>query len=195
MRNIIIMRHGKTTWNDLGKIQGKTNTDLSEEGRNQISKWSLPSHCNRADWICSPLTRTMQTAALLGIQNPKVNTDLEEMDWGDWTGKTLSELRQSEGVSFQENEQKGLDFQTPNGESPRDVRNRVKSFLNNITANEQALCIVTHKGVIRAFISIATGWDLKSDYPEKLKRDALHYFTLDTQGVLHLSQLNIPTVQ
>ena len=49
MRKIIILRHGKTEWNDLGKIQGKTNTVLSPEGRNQISKWQLPSEYQNAE--------------------------------------------------------------------------------------------------------------------------------------------------
>lgn len=194
MRKIIILRHGKTEWNDLGKIQGRTNTVLSQQGRNQISKWQLPSEYQNAEWVCSPLKRTLQTARILGINAPRVDSNIEEMDWGQWTGKTLAELRAEHGESFSRNEQNGLDFQTPEGESPRDVRTRVCAFLKTVKTDERPLCIVTHKGVIRAFISAATGWDLKSDYGEKLKRDVVHHFKLDETRTLRLVQLNIPTI-
>ena len=140
------------------------------------------------------LERTLQTANILGIDEPRIDANLEEMNWGKWTGKTLKELRIEHGESFSHNEENGLDFQTPEGESPRDVRSRVCAFLETVEADTRPLCIVTHKGVIRAFISAATGWDLKSDYGEKLKRDVVHHFELNEAQALRLIQLNIPTI-
>ena len=34
--NLYVVRHGKTEWNKLGLVQGKTNIPLSDEGFNEL---------------------------------------------------------------------------------------------------------------------------------------------------------------
>jgi broad specificity phosphatase PhoE len=51
---------------------------------------------------------------------------------------------------------------------------------------------VTHKGVIRAVLALATGWDMRQSPPHKLRWDAVHLFRLDPVGRPTVEQLNLP---
>ena len=78
----------------------------------------------------------METAVLLGL-NPQPEPRLIEMAWGAWEGRRLSELRAELGDLMRENEERGLDFRPPDGESPRDVQNRVRPLLAEIAASDE----------------------------------------------------------
>ena len=105
--------------------------------------------------------RTRQTAAGFGISDLQVVELLQEMHLGEFEGLTLDAIEQQ----IQTRKIKpptGLHFRPPGGESPAEVCNRLRSFLSNLSA-EKAVA-VTHKGVIRAAISIATGWDMEEPF-------------------------------
>ena len=67
-----------------------------------------------------------------------VEPRLVEMDWGDYEGYTLAELRAARGVDLAANEARGLDFRPPGGESPRDVQARLAPLLAEIAARRRA---------------------------------------------------------
>lgn len=190
MRRIVLIRHGITDWNASGRIQGQTETHLTEEGIRAIEAWRFPSEWRQATWVCSPLQRTRETLKVMGVHNPQIVPDLVEMNWGDWTGRTLAALREELGEDFRRNEDRGIDLQTPGGESPRDVRARLQQWIAGLDTNGPAIIAMTHKGVIRAAISLATGWDMKQDFPVKLKRHGFHFFRLDDSGLMILDELN-----
>jgi probable phosphoglycerate mutase len=53
---------------------------------------------------------------------------------------------------------------------------------------------VSHKGVIRAVLALATGWTMEGDAPVRLRWDRLHLFALDTDGTPRVARLNIELV-
>ena len=84
------MRHGKTDWNILHKLQGKTDIPLNDMGR-QMARQA----CERYKDVhfdvcyCSPLTRARQTAELVleGRNIPVIIDDrLSEMGFGIYEG-------------------------------------------------------------------------------------------------------------
>jgi probable phosphoglycerate mutase len=93
---------------------------------------------------------------------------LIEMDWGRWEGCSLESLR-AEAPAMAENESRGLDFRPQGGESPREVRARWASLVADL--RDDVVCI-THKGVMRAALSLATGWDMTSKPPLRIVDDA-----------------------
>lgn len=190
MREVILIRHGLTRWNLEGRIQGQSDIPLCDAGISQVRGWTLDERYQHAKWYVSTLRRTRETARLLGVQ-PVARKQLMEMNWGEWTGRRVADLREELGSSMQENERRGLDFQPPGGESPRMVRTRFAGWLGGLPESGGPVCVVTHKGVIRAAISLATGWDLTSDFGEKLTRNGMHRFYLDG-GSLILDRLNLP---
>lgn len=191
MREIILIRHGLTRWNLEKRIQGQTDVPLCDDGIIQVKCWRLAARYLAGEWHVSPLARTHHTARLLGADRPTVSPALIEMDWGEWTGRRLADLRCELGTLMRENERLGLDFRPPGGESPRNVRARFAAWLDQLADRPEPLCAVTHKGVIRAAISLATGWNLESDYGEKLSGNGFHRFFVDA-GVFRLERLNVP---
>jgi probable phosphoglycerate mutase len=87
---LYIMRHGRTDWNDLRKLQGRTNIPLNEEGREQARAAAEEIRDLHLD-ICfvSPLQRAAETAeiVLAGRDIPIVKDDrLQEMCFGVFEG-------------------------------------------------------------------------------------------------------------
>ncbi len=190
------IRHGVTDWNRQGRIQGRTDISLCDLGRAELSRLLMPRSYAARQWLSSPLNRTLETAAILsGTPVERIPTEdrLMEMSWGDWEGERLRDLRKRFGIEMKANEDKGLLFRPPNGESPLDVRARVQEWLREVSRNSRNDVIaVTHKGVIRAVLSHATGWDMTGKPPHKLEWSALHDFSVSADGSLTVSRLNVP---
>ena len=78
------------------------------------------------------------------------------------------------------------------GESPLQVRSRLQTWIAGIAMPAHSYAAVTHKGVIRAALSLATSWDMSNDPPVRLRWDCAHVFVLtDTDG-LSLHTANVP---
>ena len=186
-----ILRHGPTTWSTEGRLQGRRDLPLSAEGRRRVAAWQLPVELAGCTWRASPLRRAGETAALLGISDAVVESALIEMDWGAWEGQRLAELRASvPGMAAME--AAGLDFRPPGGESPREVQARLRPFLVRIAQDGASVAAVAHKGVIRALLALATGWDMRTKPPQRLAADAVHLFEIDRTGIPAVSRINLP---
>lgn len=188
MTRLLVIRHGATDWNAAGLMQGRADRPLSEAGRASVSSARLPPGWDNAVCLSSPLRRAMETARLLGF-DPTPDDRLIEMDWGEWEGRSLADIRAEQGEAMAENEARGLDFRPAGGESPRDVQERLKPLLAEI---ETPTIAVTHKGVLRALYALATGWSMKAKPPEKLRDGCAHAFDVGDDGVPSVVELNIP---
>lgn len=190
------LRHASTQWNELGRMQGRHDIPLSSAGHAEVAAWRLPHIVSEpVEWISSPLSRAVETAARLCGHAPCVEPALTEMDWGAWEGFRLAELRARFGSEFTRNEHRGLDFRPPGGESPRDVMDRMTRWLDAIAQRERPIVAVTHNGVLRALLAIATGWDMTSKPPIKLRQATLHRFVLEAGRKLAVVACNVPLVR
>jgi probable phosphoglycerate mutase len=183
---IAFLRHGPTAWNDEGRLQGMTDIPLSPRGCALAATWRVPFEGWR--WACSPLTRARETAMLVGAPDSLVvEPALREMAYGEWEGRTLAELRAREPQGMRDAETRGLDMAPPGGESPRQVMERLRPW---IAAQRGNVVAVTHKGVIRVVLAMATGWDMKSRQPVKLDWNRLHVFAASADGTIAVDTLN-----
>ena len=114
------------------------------------------------------------------------------MGWGEWEGETLAGLRARLGTKMAMAEAAGLDFRPTGGESPREVQARVMPLLAEIADSARSTAAITHKGVIRAVLSLATGWDMREKPPHRLSWSAAHLFRLDESGRPTVARLNLP---
>jgi broad specificity phosphatase PhoE len=187
-----LLRHGETVWTRDKRVQGRTDIPLSDEGRAALEMRRLPP-----PWVAvprrvsSPLLRCRQTATALGLAQIDVDARLAEMQWGDWEGRRLADLRAELGTAMADNEARGFDFQPPAGESPRMVLARIRPWLAQCAQEGSATLAVTHRGVIRVIFALATGWDMLGKPPAKLDWTALHSFALEPDGMPRVLQLNI----
>ena len=184
------VRHAATDWNAQRRIQGRSDIPLNEHGQAQADSWSLEAAGHR--WFASPLGRTVETARILGAASLCVEPRIVEMHWGDWEGRTINNLREELGEAMVRNEAHGLDFRPIGGESPREVQTRLAAWLFDLSRQQLPCVAVSHKGVIRALLSLATGWDMKGKAPYRLDWNSAHQFRVRAHSSdVYLHQLNI----
>ncbi len=145
---ILLVRHGQSTWNALGKWQGRADPPLSPLGQQQAA--SAAARIGIVDAvIASPLVRARQTAEIIaeGIGVGPVDTDdrLIETDAGDWTGLTFHEIRT--GWPGWLDQHRWPD----NFEKEIDIVARMAEALIDIAARHPGASIVavTHSGAMR----------------------------------------------
>ena len=87
---LYIIRHGKTDWNELHKLQGRTDVPLNDEGRRMAEEAREAYRDVHFDvCFCSPLSRARETAEILlrGRDVPVLTDDrLAEMGFGSYEG-------------------------------------------------------------------------------------------------------------
>ena len=188
MTLLALIRHMPTEWNAAGRLQGSEDVPLAMAA---TPAWGVPQELDGFRWMTSPLRRAVDTARLLGIAAPVIEPRLTEMRWGEWEGETLAGLRARLGADMAANEARGLDFRAPGGESPSDVQARVMPLLAEIARAGQPTAAVTHKGIIRAVLALATGWDMRDKPPHRLDWSAAHLFRLGADGRPRIARLNM----
>ncbi len=163
---------------------GRADPPLSAAGRTALAAWRLPAAFATAPILASPLRRARETAAAFGPAT--VEPRLIEMDWGAWEGHRLADLRQSDPAAVAAIEAMGLDLEPPGGERPRDVAHRLAALFTELAGTELAggarYVLVTHKGVQRAALALATGWDYRTTSPLRLGAGDALRIDLDPQG-------------
>lgn len=189
---LALLRHGETPWSQIKRLQGRTDIGLSETGAAMLAAHMLPREFSALQVCTSPLARCTQTAARLHLATPVIESRLIEMSWGQWEGRSLSDVRSELGPELAENEARGWDFMAPGGESPRQVWQRVRPWLAELAALRLPTLAVTHRGVMRVIFAQATGWDMRGKPPAKLDWTAMHLFTLDERGLPAVQRLNVP---
>ena len=93
---LYIIRHGQTTWNEKGLLQGSVDIELNESGREVAGKMGEKLEDTPFDVIfSSPLIRAYETACLIrGHRNIPIIRDerLREICFGDLEGKNYREI-------------------------------------------------------------------------------------------------------
>lgn len=151
--HIYLLRHGVTQANEEGRYLGRTDVPLSEEGAAGIVALGRRYQYPKAEmFFSSPLTRCMQTLELLypGCR-PKPVPGLAECDFGEYEGKTISQLR-NDSV-FRDWVACGGRTAPPGGESSGDFQKRCCAAFETVTAlllssGVGHAVIMTHGGVI-----------------------------------------------
>lgn len=190
MTLLAVIRHGPTEWNEDARLQGHSDVPLSKSGRHLVASWRVPPQLVDFEWLTSPLKRAVETAMLLTDNNVAKDHRLIEMDWAEWEGRRLVDLRAELGIEMTALEAKGLDFRPPGGESPRDVQQRLQGLLGERRRSAGPTVAVCHKGIIRALYALAAKWDMTGKPPDKLQANCAHLFRITDEG-LEIERLNL----
>jgi probable phosphoglycerate mutase len=157
---ISFVRHGETAHNRDGRLQGRVDLELSENGLDQAARLaSRFAGKSIAALITSPLQRAWQTAAAIAEVcgcNVEVDDRLIELDYGEWDGRPLAEMRDEPGLGWLADPS----FSPPGGESLIDVSARVESFCRErLSAGNERIVAVSHVSPIKAAVAWALGVD------------------------------------
>ena len=139
--------------NDVGRVQAQ---QLAEK----LSLYPLKSV------ISSPLERTRETAepiaCLRGLQ-VDIFPELTEIDFGEWEGKSLKQLKRDPLWSLVQN--KPGDFRFPGGESNEEAQNRIVGTLSRqaekFKEKDLVVC-VSHGDMIRLAVAHYLGMPINN---------------------------------
>lgn len=151
MKDIFLIRHGR----QCSKLCN-VNVALDEAGRRQAALVGKRLRSYRLEKIyASELLRAKETAEIinqhLGLPY-EVLPDIQEIDFGGFTGRTDEEIRDVYGAFQQERSLHREDIPYPEGgECGADVVRRVMPQLKRLWhEREKRIAVVTHGGVIRS---------------------------------------------
>lgn len=152
MRNIYIARHGETTWNAVGRYQGRLETPLSPLGQAQAQALAAALQDKNIERIVSsPLSRCTQTAVPLSV---KIGVPIEEdpllleIAHGAWEGRYRDEIAATEPELYRTWKEHPEDVRFTGGESLNDVRERWQQFVEHFRPHKDTL-LLTHDIVVR----------------------------------------------
>lgn len=156
--NLILLRHGKTPWNEQGLLQGTDDLDILPNEENRIT-----AEANNLRQVISPnsliissaLRRAKKTADIYATvlhlptqENPNFN----ELNFGQWQGMRIEDLKMDPQHQFFLSKPISASKQgiPPEGENFLDFLIRVYQGIDLIADLNQQIILVTHAGVIRA---------------------------------------------
>ena len=176
MTSLALLRHGHTHWNRAGRIQGRSDIDIDDEARRDLSARAFPAPWDAASLVASPLSRAQETAELVGKRKPEIEDALIEMHWGDWEGQRGAQLKADPASGFRDIEHWGWSYRAPGGESPAEVWDRLSDWVFSL---DQDTVAVTHIGIMRILLARATGWEFQGPAPFQVKRNRLYVLHID----------------
>jgi probable phosphoglycerate mutase len=188
-----LLRHGEHTLQ--GKIvAGRTpGIGLSKRGRSEAE--AAAARLATADITAiyaSPLQRAQETAQIVAerLALPvETRDDLNEVDFGDWTGSTFAAIRETTHYPAWAN-RRSLAI-IPGGETMRNVQRRIVETMLDLhsTHPDASLVLVSHGDTIRSGLSFALGMPL--DYLTRIEiaTGSISSIRIDTSGI-RVSALN-----
>jgi broad specificity phosphatase PhoE len=161
---IYYIRHGETSWNAEGRLQGAQDVALNDLGRKQAAhaghiladllardgrdKASLP-------FVSSPLGRARSTMELVRqvLELPPaeyaLDTRLREIGYGVWEGSTLAEMQAADPELFAKRQTAKWTMAPEGGETYAAVQLRMREWYDELRAD---IVAVAHGGTARALM-------------------------------------------
>lgn len=186
---IILVRHGESTFNEAGLIQGQTNDSaLTLAGKEQaraVGEWLKDVDINSC--IASPLKRVEQSASIISSIISNKYTDiqyddrLKEIDFGSWVGRNRKEVIEEFADAYNDWRNRPFEFNL-NGQFPvRDLYQRldgISSELKNPKRRAGTVLIIGHRGTISGLVIQLLG----------LPRSHHHFLQVDRGSVTVLRE-------
>jgi broad specificity phosphatase PhoE len=161
---IYYIRHGETSWNAEGRLQGTRDIALNDLGREQAAhaghvlddllvrdgqdKAALP-------FVASPLSRARLTMELLrgslqlAPESYSLDDRLREIAYGVWEGSTLAEMQAADPVLYAKRLTAKWTMAPKGGETYAEVQQRMRDWYDSLRTDTVA---VAHGGTARALM-------------------------------------------
>jgi broad specificity phosphatase PhoE len=168
--NLVIVRHGRTEWNREVRFRGKTDLPLDQVG---LAQAGALAGAIRGRWpvvaavYSSPLLRARQTAEPVATalgQAVQVHAGLCDVDYGSWTGMTPAEVEARDPELHRLWRTAPEQVQFPDGETLRDVQQRLEQLLQEMeyAHSAQTVVLVGHIVVNRVLLCTLLGQGLNA---------------------------------
>jgi len=161
--DLILVRHGETETNKLGKIQGVSQAHLNARGLEQAAYAAQALEEEKPFTLySSPLRRALQTAETIASRTSTdvvVEHGLIEMDVGEFEGLTGRQLRERFPDVMRSWDEDAFQTEMPGGESLATVRNRAWRTVKRLADlhSDEKVVAVTHNFTIQMVLCSALG--------------------------------------
>ncbi|MDG9673669.1 histidine phosphatase family protein [Micromonospora sp. DH14] len=128
MGELLLIRHGETTWSASHRHTSYTDLELTPDGERQartLAAFLAPRRFVTV--LASPRSRALRTAQLAGLTVDSVDEDLSEWNYGEYEGRTTADIHDDDPH---------WNIWTdgfPGGESPAQVGERLDRVLARVT--------------------------------------------------------------
>ena len=193
---VLLIRHGETEWNKLGKFQGCTDIALAGEGIKQAEL--LKNRLNgKFDYIyASPLSRAFETANILASSTDKeviIAPKIREINFGEWEGLTIHEIAEKYPEVFKAWRTDKTESYICGGDSSiNNAANRAKNCVLDIVKKHKGkkIAIVAHGGIIKAGLIGLFEWDMTMYHKMALGNTCINKLTFAEDLMPALITLN-----
>ena len=167
MIRIYIARHGETTWNVEGRIQGRSDPGLNPKGYDQ-SLGLLKQLKDRpiSAIYTSTLQRSILTAqpiAQYGSLQIQRQPELDEIAFGIFEGEKILDFDEEAKIEWERFKENRFTYHIPKAENYTDVINRIRPFVERILQNHKGeeILIVGHGVVNQMLIGVLINYPLE----------------------------------
>lgn len=160
---IILVRHGESTFNRDGLIQGQTDesnlTDLGRDQAKTIGQWLNGIKIEKC--IASPLKRVRQSAELICAQIGypleliEYSNDLVEIDFGPWSNCLRSEIIAHFPTQYNDWRKRPYDLKIGDNFPVKELYNRINRVVYLWSNDQQppsTTLVIGHRGTISAIV-------------------------------------------
>ena len=157
--SMYFIRHGETYWNKLGKVQGITDIELTEEGIRQAKEAAISAEKLKLDIvISSPLKRALKTAEIISKHckcELIIESDLAERNFGSYEGISHKNINWDEFWSKEA--EKGVE----GVEKCEDFLARIRNVTSLIFSKyeDKNVLLVSHGGFYKVICNIGVYFD------------------------------------
>ena len=187
---IIAIRHGETTWNVDGRLQGHLDIPLNDIGLWQAEQAARALADEDITAIySSDLQRAYVTAQAVAKTTGKplqADTGLRERCFGEFQGKTFKDIEATHPEAAQKWRQRDPSFALgSSGESLLTLRDRIASTVDKIASQHEGeqIVIVAHGGVLDVLYRLATRQDLQAPRTWELGNAAINRLLWTPDGL------------
>ncbi|MBI4096669.1 MAG: 2,3-diphosphoglycerate-dependent phosphoglycerate mutase [Candidatus Levybacteria bacterium] len=193
MASLILVRHGESEWNERGLWTGWTDIGLSEKGKEEARKAgkklkgfsidiAYTSVLLRAKQTLDEIKKVLSLQDTLTIENQALN----ERNYGIYTGKNKWEIQKEVGEENFKSLRRGWDFPIENGESLKDVYNRVipyyeEQILPKLKEGKNVL-ISAHGNSLRALVKHLENISDKNVENLEIPTGGIYAYQTDNEG-------------
>ena len=161
---IYYIRHGETSWNAEGRLQGTQDIPLNDLGRKQAAHaGNILADLLKRDghdkavlpFVASPLQRARATMELvrgalkLPLEKYALDDRLREIGYGVWEGSTLAEMQAADPVLYAKRLTAKWTMAPEGGETYAEVQHRMRDWYDSVDSDTVA---VAHGGTARALM-------------------------------------------
>ncbi|XVE79308.1 hypothetical protein DITRI_Ditri14bG0047700 [Diplodiscus trichospermus] len=162
-KRVVLVRHGQSTWNEEGRIQGSSNFSvLTKKGEAQADT-SRQMLIDDSFDVCfsSPLIRSKRTAEIIwGTRKEEMITDsdLREIDLYSFQGLLKHEGKAKFGPAYRQWQVDAANFNIDGHYPVRELWARARNCWTKILAHEsKSVLVVAHNAVNQALVATAIG--------------------------------------